>query len=166
MRQQITLGFGSLEAELLGIRTARRSGNMEEAGKRLRTRQMRFGSEAGIELEEELLAIQQGESLDHAQELLDAHATNGSEEAVWVLEAYIVGCLQKTMPAYAQNLTYEGSRYAKEVGQAPRNRPLAGVAARQARPGGGRTGGVTRLICSVIFWAKRAPTLTGAGAGS
>lgn len=119
LQQRVTLGLGRLPAELLAAQTARRSGNLEEAGRRIKLLERRFGADPSVALERQLLALQQGE-LQHAQELLDSTKDSSSPEAAWVLEAYIVGSLRNSMPAYLQNETYEGSSSAAELARTRR----------------------------------------------
>jgi tetratricopeptide (TPR) repeat protein len=115
LQQRITLGLGGLQGELLGVQTARRSGNTEAAAKRLERCQKRFGADPSVVLEQRLLAMQQGD-LQEASQLLASHAAQpDSPEAVLVLEAYIRGSLWQLANAYNQNDTFEGSPAAKQI---------------------------------------------------
>jgi tetratricopeptide (TPR) repeat protein len=111
LKQVVPVGWGNRDASLLAVRTARRQGRIEEAGKRLERCQRQFRGDPEFALEERLLTMQQG-NMEGADELIGFHASHPELPAApWVLEAYIVGNLQILMPAYAHNLTFAGSEY-------------------------------------------------------
>jgi tetratricopeptide (TPR) repeat protein len=114
LQQRVTLIQGNLAGDLLAAQVARRSGDIEEAARRVHLLVRRFGKDPRVALEEKLLALQQGD-LQQAQELLAAHESDSSPEAARVLEAYIVGSLRNAKGAYLANETYEGSHFTAEL---------------------------------------------------